>query len=273
MSTVLTAAAIMSALALVFGIMLATAYRYLKVVEDPRIEKVEEMLPGSNCGACGQPGCRAFAESLIQGGNQPSGCTVSSAAGIEGIAAFLGVSAGSAIRRVARLHCAGGKGFVAHAATYSGISSCRGAVLVNGGGRSCHWGCLGLGDCERACDFDVIHMNKQGLPVVDTSRCTACNDCVEVCPMDLFTLEPIENKLLIQCSNPLAGHTAREGCRVACDSCGRCALDAPDNSVVMENGLPVVVDAARATQKATFRCPTGAIQWVEGNQFEVTESL
>jgi len=64
MKNFLVAPAIMAGLGLFFSVILAIAYRYLRVEEDPRVTETEDLLPGSNCGACGQPGCRAFAEHL-----------------------------------------------------------------------------------------------------------------------------------------------------------------------------------------------------------------
>ena len=87
MGTVAIAAAIMTGLGLLFSSLLATASRYLRVEEDPRLDPVEEMLPGTNCGACGEPGCRAFAEALVRGSHPPSQCTVSGPEGIEKIPA------------------------------------------------------------------------------------------------------------------------------------------------------------------------------------------
>ncbi len=270
MGSVLIAATIMTGLGLVFGTILAVAYRYLKVEEDPRLEAVEQMLPGTNCGACGEPGCQAFATRLVAGAVQPSSCTVSSPDAVAAIAEFLGVEAGTQVKRVARLHCAGGRAQATQIAAYEGYESCRAASLVSGGGKGCAWGCLGLGDCERVCTFDAIRMNANGLPVVSVERCTACNDCVVECPRDLFELLPVDQPVLVQCSIPLAGEDAVALCRVACDACGRCAQDAPSGAIVMRDGLPIV-DYVRSEvigPAATFRCPTGAIRWVPGDQFD-----
>lgn len=271
MGALATGGAILLGVTLIFGTVLAIANKYLKVVEDPRIDTVEGMLPGSNCGGCGEPGCRAFAEGVVERGVNPGKCSVNSPEGITAIAAYLGVEATVEEKRVARLHCAGGASRVTHLAEYRGTSSCRAAFVVNGGGRSCAWGCLGLADCEVSCDFDAISMNEDHLPVVDVDKCTACNACVDVCPLHLFTLEPISRKLLVQCSSPLAGDSARASCSVACDACGRCALDAAHGVIEMRGGLPAIVNPAGGTEAATFRCPSGAIRWVEGNQFQ-TES-
>jgi ferredoxin len=128
---------------------------------------------------------------------------------------------------------------------------------------------LGLGDCEVACDFDAIVMNATALPVVIPERCTACGDCVVACPKDLFTIMPLAQQLIVQCRNPLEGDRAVAMCRVACNACGKCALDAAPGLIVMQNGLPVI-DYTRnelADLAATARCPTGAIAWVERRQF------
>jgi Na+-translocating ferredoxin:NAD+ oxidoreductase RNF subunit RnfB len=268
MNEILIGAGIVFGVAGFFGMVLAAANRWLSVEEDPRIDSVEGMLPGTNCGACGQPGCRVFAETLVQAETIPGKCTVSSRDAVERIALFLGVEAGHQEKRVARLHCAGGRSSVRQAAEYHGLDSCRAAFVVNGGGKACPWGCLGLADCERACTFDAIRMSDEALPVVDVEGCTACGDCVEVCPLNLFTLEPLSAKTVVQCSCPLTGETATQICRVACDACGRCAQDAAEGAIVMCDGLPVVREPDRTTADCTFRCPTGAIRWVEGNQFE-----
>lgn len=260
---------IMTGMGLAFAGLLAASYRFLKVDEDPRLEIVEELLPGNNCGACGEPGCAAFAEKLLASVVAPGKCTVSDAATLDEVAEILGVDVGAEERRFARLKCAGGHGTARTLADYEGLESCRAAVLIDGGGRACAWGCLGLGDCERACTFDAIRMNADGLPVVTPDLCSACEDCVDVCPLDLFVLVPESHRLFVQCSSPLSGEDAVARCSVACDGCGRCALDSPGNSVEMESELPVVRydGETQPSRKAIWRCPTGAIVWLEGEQF------
>ncbi len=269
MDSTILATAVMGGLGIFFGAGLAVANRFLRVEEDPRLDQVADMLPGSNCGACGEAGCRAFAETLLEGRNAPSGCTVSNADGIAGIAALLGVDPGKAEKRVARLHCGGGLGLARQIAEYEGYGSCRAAHLVGGGGKGCSWGCLGLADCEVACTFHAIAMNGHRLPVVDVDRCTACGDCVDACPRDLFTIQPLSHALVVQCRAPLEGELARSVCSVACDACGRCAQDAAPGLIRMEGNLPVVDYGAGgpASPEATLRCPTGAIRWVERGQF------
>nr|VFJ69560.1 MAG: electron transport complex, RnfABCDGE type, B subunit [Candidatus Kentron sp. FM]VFJ70615.1 MAG: electron transport complex, RnfABCDGE type, B subunit [Candidatus Kentron sp. FM]VFK18308.1 MAG: electron transport complex, RnfABCDGE type, B subunit [Candidatus Kentron sp. FM] len=262
-------ALVMAGLGLFFGIVLAVAYRFLRVVGDPRLEILEDMLPGSNCGACTEPGCSAFAHRLLAGTHPPGLCTVATHETIEAIAEFLGVEAGRQEKRIARLHCAGGKRQAHQIAEYRGFDGCAAAAVVAGGGKGCLFGCLGLGDCIAACAFDAIHMNQNSLPVVDVDKCTACSDCVIVCPRDLFEIVPISHQLFVQCSSPLAGDDALALCRVACDACGRCVLDAAPGLIRMQENLPVIHYSAGgpAKPKATYRCPTGAIQWLEGKQF------
>ena len=269
MSSFLQATAIMTGLALFFAVVLTVAWRFLRVAEDPLLEALDEALPGSNCGACGEPGCKAFAAKLISREAAPSGCTVSSADGINAIAELLGVDAGEARKRVARLACAGGKGQAHTLAQYHGHESCSAAAVVSGGGKSCPWGCLGLADCDVACSFDAISMNANGLPVVDIDKCTACGDCVDACPRHLFRVAPLDEALLVQCSSPMSGDGATALCTVACDACGRCAQDAPGDLIQMVHGLPVLnySKPGPASAAITARCPTGAIVWAPGGQF------
>lgn len=258
-----------------FAVVIAIAQRRLYVWEDPRIDAVSQMLPGANCGACGQVGCRPFAERLVAGEVTPATCTVLSSDGREELAGYLGVEVGAATRRVARLLCAGGCDVAPTRADYVGLDTCRAAAAVAGGAKACSWGCLGLADCVRSCDFDAMFMNPVGLPVVIPDRCTACGDCVEACPKDLFTLMPDTQHLIVQCRNRLEGGDAEAVCAVACNGCGKCAMDAAPGVIAMTHGL-AVIDYARnadAAPDATRRCPTGAIVWIEGQQFADGESV
>ena len=265
---VLASIAILGTLGLLFGGMIAAATKKLWVWEDPRIDEVTGMLPGNNCGACGQAGCRAFAEKAIAGSIQPAQCTVMNADAITAVAAYLGVAAGTATRRVARLLCGGGDGVAVRTAEYRGLGTCAAAAAVAGGGVGCSWACLGLADCERSCTFDAIFMNDRRLPVVIPSLCTACGDCVEACPRDLFTLMPVEQKLIVQCRSLLEGEAAEALCAAACNGCGRCALDAAPGLIQITKGLAVIdyTKNGLADPVATKRCPTNAIVWVEGMQ-------
>jgi H+/Na+-translocating ferredoxin:NAD+ oxidoreductase subunit B len=261
--------AILGGVATLFGTFISVANARFKVWEDPRVDGVKDLLPGADCGACGQAGCRAFAEAVVKGDAVPAECTVMGAEDIEDVAAYLGVSAGSADRRVARLLCAGGCDVAPYKAVYHGIESCAAAAAVTGGGKGCSWGCLGYADCAVACDFDAIVMNAFALPVVDPEKCTACGDCVDACPLDLFVLMAEEHHLIVQCRSLLSGDAAESVCSVACNACGRCAVDAEPGLIEMIDGL-AVIDYERIeleNPKAVERCPTDAIVWLDGQQF------
>ena len=261
---VVTAVAAIGALTFLLATMLIIANRKLYVEEDPRIDAVEEMLPHSNCGACGYPGCRPFSEALVGGEALPGKCTVSNDDGRQAIAEYLGVALGEQDKIVARLACAGGVNVARNRAHYDGTRTCLAAAQVAGGGKGCFWGCLGLGDCDRICDFDAIAMDRHSLPVVDSDKCTACGDCVDVCPKDLFSLQPESNRLWVACKNQEHGDEILANCEVACTACERCAMDAPVGLIGMSNNLPVV-DYTRPhnTRVPIERCPTGAIVWID----------
>jgi len=261
---VLTAVVAIGGLTFLLATALIFANRKLHVEEDLRIDVVEEMLPHSNCGACGYPGCRPFAEALVGGVVAPGKCSVSNEQGREDIADYLGIAVGAQVRIVARLACAGGSNVARSRAHYSGEPSCLAAALVAGGGKDCFWGCLGHGDCERVCDFDAIRMDSHSLPLVDNAKCTGCGDCVDICPKDLFSLHPEEHRLWVACKNLEQGDAVLDGCEVACTACERCAVDAPAGLISMRDNLPVIdYSQPHATRVPIERCPTGAIVWID----------
>jgi len=258
----LAAGLTLAVLAALLSGLLLLAGRWLAVAEDARLERLVSLLPGINCGSCGRPGCRAFASALLAREVAPANCPVSTRAAQQAMADLLQVEVGASERRVARLACAGDRDLAPALARYAGETRCASAAVVAEGGRSCAWGCLGLGDCERACGFDAITMTGRGLPVVDEARCTACGDCVRACPKDLFHIVPQAQPLWVACSNPQAGSQLVETCRVACTACGRCVQDAP-TFLHLDGNLPRLLATAQGTapRAAIERCPTGAIVW------------
>lgn len=251
---------------LILATLLIVASKKLAVAEDPRTDVVEEMLPGANCGACGYIGCRQFAEALVRQQTTPGKCSVSSDAERERVAQFLNVEVGEINRQVVRLACAGANNVARQRAHYSGMESCQAAAQVAGGPKTCKWGCLGFGDCEAVCDFDAIVMNRHSLPEVIEDNCTACGDCIQVCPKDLFSLHPVDHRLWVACKNLVFGDEILDYCEVGCTACARCAVDADNNMIVMRDNLAVVdYNKDHHTRVPIERCPTGAIVWIEAD--------
>jgi RnfABCDGE-type electron transport complex B subunit len=261
--TLLNALIAMGMLTAVIATLIVLAQWWLHVEDDPRVAHVDRMLPQTNCGGCGYPGCRAFAEALVAGKATPTRCGVCSAADHQRIAEYLGINALPSVKRVARLACAGGDNVSTSHAKYTGLQTCASAAIVAGGGKGCFWGCLGLGDCHRACGFNAIAMDSHRLPIVDEQRCTACGDCVAACPKELFSLGDIENRLWVACKSEAAGDEILAECQVACTACGRCAADS-GGLIHMINNLPVIDSSHKPLTRApTLRCPTGAIVWID----------
>lgn len=205
-----------------FGLILSIANKKLHVKQDPRVEKIIEALPGANCGACGQPGCAGYANSIVMNNELINLCPVGGSELAEEIASIMGVDALSVDAKVARVHCQGGLKNTRNKFKYQGPLSCAAAQQVNGGFRVCSFGCTGLGDCMRSCPFDAIYMNENNLPVVDEKKCTGCGNCVEECPRNIISLEPINIEVYVLCQNKEKGGIMKQGCAVGCIGCRLC---------------------------------------------------
>lgn len=250
----------MAALGFLFSFGLVFAYKKLKVEEDPRIEKIEEILPQANCGACGYAGCRAFAEAVAKGDVTPNSCPIGGEDVVNQIAETLGVEAGEVIKKIARLHCRGTQEAAKSRGTYTGISTCNASHLV-GGNKQCSSGCMGYGDCVRICQFDALYMGEDGLPVVIEDNCTACGKCVDECPRNLFELHPLSQEIIVFCRSEDRGPFARKVCKNACIACGICVRACPD-AIVMENYLAKIIDYKKIDPEKIpeiEKCPTDSI--------------
>jgi len=189
----------------VCGIVLSLSSKVFYVYEDPRISQVENNLAAANCGGCGYAGCSAAAEAIVTGKEPPSLCVINSKEGVEAVSKVMGVDAGSAESPMSYNMCEGG--FRADDKYhYMGVSSCKAMSVVFGGQRTCGVGCIGLGDCVKACQFNAVYMGSEGHPVVDEDKCVGCGACQKACPKDIIEVKTLSEKLMKfnQKNDPLA---------------------------------------------------------------------
>ncbi len=245
----------------VFGLALAFAAKKLATEQDPRQDRIAEVLPGANCGGCGFPGCSGLASAIVEGKAPVDGCPVGGLAVAAKVAAIMGVDAGAAReRKVARVLCQGSPDNCGSRFIYDGLADCKAANLLAGGPKACVYGCLGLGSCVAACTFDAMYMGPDGLPVVDQDACTSCGRCVAACPRGLVQVVPASQSVTVLCRSHARGAEVRKTCKVGCIGCGLCVKVCPTQAITMENNL-AVIDPAKcdACGRCAEKCPTKCI--------------
>lgn len=235
------------------------------VYEDPRIDEVEAALPGANCGACGYPGCRGFADACVKADSLDNLlCPVGGSAVMEQVGGILGKTASAAEPTLAVVRCNGSCENRPRTNQYDGVKGCAIAHNLYGGETSCSWGCLGLGDCEVACKFDALYINPETmLPEIDESKCTSCEACVKACPRLLIEIRkkgPKSRRIYVSCMSKDKGAVAKKACSAACIGCSKCFKVCPFEAITMGNNLAYIDDQkCRLCRKCVSECPTNAI--------------
>ena len=267
---IVIAIAILGGLGLVFGLVLAAASKVFYVETDPRLDQLNECLPGANCGGCGFAGCGAYAEAVLKGEAPVGKCASGGNEAAKAMAAIMGVQAEEVTRKVAMVRCSGARTFDAEGnltkgakmkAHYEGFHDCLAASKVGGSGPlSCKYGCLGYGSCTKVCKYGAISV-KNGVAVVDEDLCVGCMACAQVCPRKVITAVEPDRNVVIACNSLAKGAVTNRACTIGCIGCGKCMKTCPSGAITITNNL-AQIDYSKCTncgQCATV-CPKGLIK-------------
>lgn len=267
-TTIIWTISIIAPLGLILAVILYLVAERFKVEEDPRIDEVEKVLPGANCGGCGFAGCRAFADSAVGASDLDKHyCPVGGNEVMNRVAAILGYEVKAKSPMVAVVRCNGTCEHREKINDYDGSLSCKVKAALYAGDTGCSYGCLGCGDCVAACMFDAIAMNPEtGLPVVDEDKCTACGACVRACPKFIIELRnkgPRGMRMFVSCVNKEKGPVAKKACKAACIGCSMCFKTCTHGAIVFENNLSYIdYSKCKLCRECEAVCPTEAIHGV-----------
>ena len=245
---ILIAIGILGGLGLVFGLVLAIASKVFYVETDPRLDQLNECLPGANCGGCGYAGCGGYAEAVLKGEAAIGKCASGGDECAQKMAEIMGVKAEKMARRVAMVRCSGYKRKDAEGKTigllekgnYEGVKSCLAATKVAGRGPTiCKFGCLGFGDCIKACQYDAIYI-LDGVARVDFDKCVGCMSCAAACPRGVIASVEYGEHIVISCSSHAKGNVTSRGCTIGCIGCGLCKKVCPNGAISLNKNLAVI---------------------------------
>ena len=247
--SIVIAIAVLGGLGLIFGLVLAAASKVFYVETDPRLEKLNDCLPGANCGGCGYAGCAAYAEAVLNGEAAIGACASGGNECAQAMAAIMGIKAEAVTRKVALVRCSGSRAYDKDGnlvkgakikGEYEGFKDCLSASKVGGNGPlACKYGCLGFGTCVKACKFGAISI-KGGVAKVDEDLCVGCMACAHACPRNVIvSVEPGRNTH-IACASTAKGAVTTRGCTVGCIGCGLCKKICPEGAISVVDNLAVI---------------------------------
>lgn len=162
----LTAILVLGVLAALFGLLLGFASVKFKVEGDPLVDKIDNLLPQTQCGQCSFPGCRPYAQAIANGEADINQCPPGGEATIHALADLLGVEA---------------KPLNAE----NGEIKPKMLAIIN------EQDCIGCTLCIQACPVDAILGAAKQMHTVIEAECTGCELCVPPCPVDCIDMVPV----------------------------------------------------------------------------------
>ncbi|MEG2435449.1 MAG: RnfABCDGE type electron transport complex subunit B, partial [Ruthenibacterium sp.] len=233
--SIVTAVVVVTVTGLLGAAILVVAAHFMQVSEDARIGEVQGVLPGANCGACGYAGCADYAKAIVEGA-PVNKCVPGGAATAAAAAAIMGVVAGDVVKRKAIIACQGNYDHTEDKYLYEGIESCVACNALYKGRATCEYGCLGYGDCVKACKFDAITVSD-GLARINPEKCTGCGACEQACPKKVIWISPESEKPVVLCANHERGALTRKACTAGCIGCMKCEKSCPEGAIKVTNNV------------------------------------
>ena len=261
MSTTILAVILLSSVGLIAGIAIFVANRILPK-EDASLQKaneIKERLPGADCGACGKPGCFAYAQAVAKDveilDDSPCRILASDEDATQALGEYLGIdlsNAGPGSKAV--VHCTGDSPRIG---SYSGVQSCAAAVQVGAGEKECPYACVGYGDCATVCPVNAISIDgEKNIAVVDWDTCIGCGMCVAACPRGLIELIPAETPQYLGCNYQAAKDIAgRKKCSVGCIHCRICVRSSENGEVLWNDEKDLPQCSETLATNAIEKCP------------------
>jgi RnfABCDGE-type electron transport complex B subunit len=264
-ATLLFAAGLLLLIAVLMSLILGWANVAFHVESDPKVEALQGVLPGANCGGCGFVGCQEYAQAVAEGRAALTLCGPGGGACTAKMAAIMGTEIHETWPFKAVMHCAAKKSQRLLQQPYYGEKTCAAANLVPGV-QGCTYGCLGFGDCFNVCDYGAITM-VEGLAVIDPVKCTGCKACVSACPRSIISMVPFKARevLVVACSNKDKGPLVKEVCSIGCIGCSACAK--PSGGLIsMVDNLPVLdyakFDGSSDLSASVGKCPRESLVFI-----------
>lgn len=259
MESIILAVLIVGLIGLAFGLLLAFASVIFKVEVDERIDRITEILPGANCGACGYAGCSAYAKSVVEDNAPVNACSVGKDKVAEQIADIMGKVAEKSVPMTARVLCGGDCENAKDKYEYYGVKDCNAVNKLAGGHKACSNGCLGLGSCVSVCQFGAISI-ENGIAVVDEDKCTACGMCTKVCPKNVIKIMPKDKNVFVRCNSNKSGKIVNTVCKVGCIACKICEKACPFEAITVSDNLAKIdYDKCKSCGICVEKCPKKAI--------------
>lgn len=228
---IIKAILVMGLLGTGFAILLTISSRIFAMKGDERKFLLLDILPGTNCGTCGFPGCSDMADALLENKADIGRCRMLSQEKRETLGRLLGIEVERVEKLVAQIACGGVREKTGKKYIYSGIKDCCAVQLVAGGDKACFYSCLGYNTCVGYCPFGAIKPNLEGdPPIIEPSKCTGCGLCVKVCPRGVIKLIPATdlNWVVILCNSRDKGVQVNKVCKVGCIACRLCVKICPE---------------------------------------------